>query len=96
MFFCIGYKEVEDWTPIERHERSIYTRTVYHLFCEELYKAGNYTIKHHLNDSQFVLIHAMFDEGPTATQFKVTLHDAESIHCSCGLYKHKGHALKVS
>lgn len=75
------------------------TRTVYHLFREELYKARNFTIKHRLNDSQFELVHAMFDEDPTATQFKVTLHDAESIHCSCGLHEHKGmlcrHALKV-
>lgn len=80
--------------------RGVYnTRTVYHLFREELYKARNFTIKHRLNDSQFELVHAMFDEDPTATQFKVTLHDAESIHCSCGLHEHKGmlcrHALKV-
>jgi hypothetical protein len=85
--------------PIERHARSIYTRAVYHIFREEIYKAGNYRIKERMNDYTFVLVHTMFDENPKANLFKVTIRYSEVIHCSCGLYEHKGmlcrHSLKV-
>lgn len=85
--------------PIAKHASTVYTRAMYEVFDNQLYKSGYYTIDQKTMDGVFVLVDTGQEEFGYRHEITVELRDDNYIKCSCGMFNHMGmlcrHSLKV-
>lgn len=85
--------------PIARQANEVYTKAMYMVFDEQLYKSGHFVIDQRPTENTFVLIDMRQEEYGYRHEITVKLEDKNYIRCSCGLFEHMGmlcgHSLKV-
>lgn len=85
--------------PIARQANEVYTKAMYLIFDDQLYKAGYFVIEQKPTKNKFILIDTRQEKYGYRHEITVELEDNNYIHCSCGLFEHMGmlcrHALKV-
>lgn len=86
--------------PIAKHANEIYTKAMYEIFDDQLYKSGYFIVHSNPTPSTFILIDTRQEEYGYHDEIVVELHGKSCIKCSCGLYEHMGmlcrHTLKVN
>lgn len=87
---------------IERHASKVYTRKMFELFGENLFKGGAYQVEEVVRKKKYIARHddAGKREKWSKVDFEVTISDdGDWFDCECGQFAHMGmqccHALKV-
>ncbi|TVU23685.1 hypothetical protein EJB05_26064, partial [Eragrostis curvula] len=86
--------------PIEWNAASIYTRTMFDKFSNELYASGAYALIGNGSANRFTVRPALQQQGDNVHEHSVVIRvDNTSYICDCGLFEHMGmpcrHILKV-
>ena len=87
---------------IDRHASKVYTRKMFELFAENVFKGAAYQVEEFLRKKKYVARHNDADkrEKWSKVDFEVSISDdGDWFDCECGQFAHMGmqccHGLKV-